>query len=140
MKRLFNVISLLIFCCCSSNDSDINENNNLIGTCSLVSWELDGQIQNLDSCDLMSYIRFNSDLSFDRKWYETVSGDCIIEGNDTGYYVYNTDNNSITLEFEDIDDGAQTEFLNVLELSDVYLEFLWVEEGLFSHTLGFIKN
>jgi hypothetical protein len=73
-------------------------------------------------------------------WYETVSGDCIIEGNDTGTYVYNIDNNLITLEFEDIDDGLQIEFLNVLELSNISLEFSWFEEEQLLHTFGFIKN
>lgn len=142
MKRLFIVISIFIFCCCSTNDndSDVNENNILIGSWYLVSWELDGQPQNLDSCNLMSYIMFNSNSSFSRIWYETVSGDCIIEGNDTGSFVYSLENNSITLEFEDVNDGAQTELFNVLELTNFTLQFSLTEEGLYSHTFEFIKN
>lgn len=83
---------------------------------------------------------FNSNSSFSRIWYETVSGDCIIEGNDTGSFVYSLENNSITLEFEDVNDGAQTELFNVLELTNFTLQFSWTEEGLYSHTFEFIKN
>ena len=145
MKKLTYLFLVLIIVACSDDEGGINANDDssndpILGTWSLVSWELDGQIQNLDSCDFLSYIMFNSDLSFERMWYETVSGDCIIEGNDTGTYVYNTDNNLITLEFEDIDDGLQIEFLNVLELSNISLEFSWFEEEQFLHTFGFIKN
>tara|TARA_B110000093_G_C12851037_1_gene359316 strand:+ start:265 stop:702 length:438 start_codon:yes stop_codon:yes gene_type:complete len=145
MKKLTYLFLVLIIVACSDDEGGINANDDssndpILGTWSLVSWELDGQIQNLDSCDFLSYIMFNSDLSFERMWYETVSGDCIIEGNDTGTYVYNTDNNLITLEFEDIDDGLQIEFLNVLELSNISLEFSWFEEEQLLHTFGFIKN
>jgi hypothetical protein len=145
MKKLtYLFLALLIFACSDdeggNNANDDSSNDPILGTWSLVSWELDGQIQNLDSCDFLSYIMFNSDLSFERIWYETVFGDCIIEGNDTGTYVYNTDNNLITLEFEDIDDGLQIEFLNVLELSNISLEFSWFEEEQLLHTFGFIKN
>ena len=143
MKKLIYLFLALIIVACGddqgNNANDIS-NDPILGTWSFVLWELDGQIQNLDSCDFMSYITFNSDLSFERMWYETVSGDCIIEGNDTGTYVYNTDNNLITLEFEDIDDGLQIEFLNVLELSNISLEFSWFEEEQLLHTFGFIKN
>ena len=83
---------------------------------------------------------FNTDLSFERMWYETISGDCIIEGNDTGSFLYNTDNNLIILEFEDIDDGPQIEFFNVLELSNSSLVFTLFEEEQFLNTFGFIKN
>jgi|TARA_B110000259_G_scaffold187252_1_gene240814 hypothetical protein len=145
MKKLTYLFLVLIIVACSDDEGGINANDDssndpILGTWSLVSWELDGQIQNLDSCDFLSYIMFNSDLSFERMWYETVSGDCIIEGNDTGTYVYNIDNNLITLEFEDIDDGLQIEFLNVLELSNISLEFSWFEEEQLLHTFGFIKN
>ena len=140
MKKLLLLSALFLFSCSSDDESEPNEINDLIGTWYLVSWELDGQSQNLDSCDLMSYIMFNSNSSFSRIWYETVSGDCIIEGNDTGSFVYSSENNSITLEFEDIYDGAQTELLNVLELTNFSLQFSWLEEGLYSHTLEFIKN
>ena len=64
----------------------------------------------------------------------------IIEGNDTGSFVYSLENNSITLEFEDVNDGAQTELFNVLELTNFTLQFSWTEEGLYSHTFEFIKN
>ena len=143
MKKItYLLLALLIFACSDNEGNNTNNSSNysILGTWSFVLWELDGQIQNLDSCDFMSYITFNSDLSFERMWYETVSGDCIIEGNDTGTYVYNTDNNLITLEFEDIDDGLQIEFLNVLELSNISLEFSWFEEEQLLHTFGFIKN
>ena len=146
MRKLLLLLFLaLLIVACSSDDqgnntNDDSSNYSILGTWSFVLWELDGQIQNLDSCDFLSYIMFNSDLSFERMWYETVSGDCIIEGNDTGTYVYNTDNNLITLEFEDIDDGLQIEFLNVLELSNISLEFSWFEEEQLLHTFGFIKN
>ncbi len=143
MKKItYLLLALLIFACSDNEGNNTNNSSNysILGTWSFVLWELDGVIQNLDSCDFMSYITFNSDLSFERMWYETVSGDCIIEGNDTGTYVYNTDNNLITLEFEDIDDGLQIEFLNVLELSNISLEFSWFEEEQFLHTFGFIKN
>lgn len=140
MKKLLLLSALFVFSCSSDDESEPNEINDLIGTWYLVSWELDGQSQNLDSCDLMSYIMFNSNSNFSRIWYQTVSGDCIISGNDTGSFVYSSENNSITLEFEDIYDGAQTELLNVLELTSVSLLFSWVEEGLYSHTLEFIKN
>lgn len=140
MKKLLLLSALFILSCSSDDESEPNEFNDLIGTWYLVSLELDGQSQNLDSCDLMRYIMFNSNSSFSRIWYETVSGDCIIDGNDTGSFVYSLENNSITLEFEDVDDGAQTELLNVLELTNFSLQFSWVEEGLYSHTLEFIKN
>ena len=122
MKKLIYLFLALIIVACSddegNNANDDSSNDPILGTWSLVSLELDGQIQNLDSCDFLSYIMFNSDLSFERMWYETISGDCIIEGNDTGSYLYNTDNNLIILEFEDIDDGPQIEFFNILELSN----------------------
>ena len=144
MKKLTYLFLAFLIVACSddqgNNANDDNSNDPILGTWSLVSWELDGQIQNLDSCDFLSYIMFNSDLSFERMWYETVSGDCIIEGNDTGSYLYNTDNNLIILEFEDIDDGPQIEFFNILELSNSSLMLTLFEEEQFLNTFGFIKN
>ena len=145
MKKLTYLFLVLIIVACSDDEGGINANDDssndpILGTWSLVSWELDVQIQNLDSCDFLSYIMFNSDLSFERMWYETVSGDCIIEGNDTGSYLYNTDNNLIILEFEDIDDGPQIEFFNILELSNSSLMLTLFEEEQFLNTFGFIKN
>ena len=145
MKKLTYLFLVLIIVACSDDEGGINANDDssndpILGTWSLVSWELDGQIQNLDSCDFLSYIMFNSDLSFERMWYETISGDCIIEGNDTGSYLYNTDNNLIILEFEDIDDGPQIEFFNILELSNSSLMLTLFEEEQFLNTFGFIKN
>ncbi|MDA9804339.1 lipocalin family protein [Flavobacteriaceae bacterium] len=144
MKKLTYLFLALLIVACSddqgNNANDDNSNDPILGTWSLVSWELDGQIQNLDSCDFLSYIMFNSDLSFERMWYETISGDCIIEGNDTGSYLYNTDNNLIILEFEDIDDGPQIEFFNILELSNSSLMLTLFEEEQFLNTFGFIKN
>ena len=144
MKKLTYLFLALLIVACSddqgNNANDDSSNEPILGTWSLVSWELDGQIQNLDSCDFLSYIMFNSDLSFERMWYETISGDCIIEGNDTGSYLYNTDNNLIILEFEDIDDGPQIEFFNILELSNSSLMLTLFEEEQFLNTFGFIKN
>ena len=144
MKKLTYLFLAFLIVACSddqgNNANDDSSNEPILGTWSLVSWELDGQIQNLDSCDFLSYIMFNSDLSFERMWYETISGDCIIEGNDTGSFLYNTDNNLIILEFEDIDDGPQIEFFNVLELSNSSLVFTLFEEEQFLNTFGFIKN
>ena len=144
MKKLTYLFLALLIVACSddqgNNANDDSSNEPILGTWSLVSWELDGQIQNLDSCDFLSYIMFNSDLSFERMWYETISGDCIIEGNDTGSYLYNTDNNMIILEFEDIDDGPQIEFFNILELSNSSLMLTLFEEEQFLNTFGFIKN
>ena len=144
MKKLTYLFLAFLIVACSddqgNNANDDSSNEPILGTWSLVSWELDGQIQNLDSCDFLSYIMFNSDLSFERMWYETLSGDCIIEGNDTGSFLYNTDNNLIILEFEDIDDGPQIEFFNVLELSNSSLVFTLFEEEQFLNTFGFIKN
>ena len=144
MKKLtYLFLAFLIVACIDdqgNNANDDSSNEPILGTWSLVSWELDGQIQNLDSCDFLSYIMFNSDLSFERMWYETISGDCIIEGNDTGSYLYNTDNNLIILEFDDIDDGPQIEFFNLLELSNSSLVFTLFEEEQFLNTFGFIKN
>ena len=144
MKKLTYLFLAFLIVACSddqgNNANDDSSNEPILGTWSLVSWELDGQIQNLDSCDFLSYIMFNSDLSFERMWYETVSGDCIIEGNDTGSYLYNTDNNLIILEFEDIDDGPQIEFFNILELSNSSLMLTLFEEEQFLNTFGFIKN
>ena len=144
MKKLTYLFLALLIVACSydqgNNANDDNSNDPILGTWSLVSWELDGQIQNLDSCDFLSYIMFNSDLSFERMWYETISGDCIIEGNDTGSYLYNTDNNLIILEFEDIDDGPQIELFNILELSNSSLMLTLFEEEQFLNTFGFIKN
>ena len=103
MKKLTYLFLAFLIVACSddqgNNANDDSSNEPILGTWSLVSWELDGQIQNLDSCDFLSYIMFNSDLSFERMWYETISGDCIIEGNDTGSYLYNTDNNLIIPEY-----------------------------------------
>ena len=144
MKKLTYLFLAFLIVACSddqgNNANDDSSNEPILGTWSLVSWELDGQIQNLDSCDFLSYIMFNSDLSFERMWYETISGDCIIEGNDTGSYLYNTDNNLIILEFEDIDDGPQIEFFNILELSNSSLMLTLFEEEQFLNTFGFIKN
>jgi len=144
MKKLTYLFLAFLIVACSddqgNNANDDSSNEPILGTWSLVSWELDGQIQNLDSCDFLSYIMFNSDLSFERMWYETISGDCIIEGNDTGSYLYNTDNNLIILEFDDIDDGPQIEFFNLLELSNSSLVFTLFEEEQFLNTFGFIKN
>ena len=144
MKKLTYLFLAFLIVACSddqgNNANDDSSNEPILGTWSLVSWELDGQIQNLDSCDFLSYIMFNSDLSFEKMWYETISGDCIIEGNDTGSYLYNTDNNLIILEFEDIDDGPQIEFFNILELSNSSLMLTLFEEEQFLNTFGFIKN
>ena len=144
MKKLTYLFLAFLIVACSddqgNNANDDSSNDPILGTWSLVLCELDGQIQNLDSCDFLSYIMFNSDLSFERMWYETISGDCIIEGNDTGSYLYNTDNNLIILEFEDIDDGPQIEFFNILELSNSSLMLTLFEEEQFLNTFGFIKN
>lgn len=145
---LITLLSVLALSSCSNdnNENSLTENPQTQSTLAnkwyLNTWKYNNASQTLNNCDKQGYIQFNSNGTFERKDYQFVSGNCLLEGNDNGTYVYSSSNHKITLSFMDPNNGAQTENLNNVELSNSKLIYTWDEDGngIDEHKLEFIKN
>lgn len=92
---------------------------------------VDNKERKLTECDKQSYMEFSSNSTFDRKTWFILNNDCIEEEIADSNKVYSSDlqNNKIVLKFNDVDDGPQTEILNILELTETKLIYSWDEDG-----------
>ncbi len=106
-------------------------------------WFYNNQEETLTDCEKQSYLEFSSNLTFDRKAFFLFNNDCTEEGNadSNKTFVSDLQNNKITLRFDDIDEGTQTEILNILELTETKLIYTWDEDndGTDEHKLEYIK-
>ncbi len=147
MKIRCLFIFIVITCySCNKNDSSTNNpqpntTNNLLVKWKYDHWEKNGVLQNLSSCDKNGYVQFNSNGTFERKDYWLMSNTCVIEGEENGTYTFNSTTKKITLVFNDISQGPQTEIWNNVELTDKALKFSWDEnkDGNDEHLIGYIK-
>lgn len=92
---------------------------------------VDNKERTLTECDKQSYMEFSSNSTFDRKTWFILNNDCIEEEIADSDKVYTSDlqNNKIVLKYNDVDEGPQTEILNILELTETKLIYSWDEDG-----------
>jgi hypothetical protein len=138
-----SILFLILEGCSKNEDSNIINENISINN----KWMLNKSIyqnvsQNLSNCEKQGYIHFFTNNTFERKNYEFIGNNCVLEGVDTGTYNYNSLDEKITLQFIDINDGPQIENLVNVNLTNLKLTFDWDEDlnGINEYNLEFIKE
>jgi hypothetical protein len=143
MKKLIYLLSVtfLMLQSCTSSESTPTNQVSLIFKWNLDKSLLNNTNQNISTCAKQGYIQFYSNGTFERKDYYLNGSSCILQGFDSGSYIYNSSTNKITLNFSDPVDGAQIENLNNVNISSTTLKYSWDEngDGIDEYNLEFIK-
>ena len=90
MKKLLLLCALLIFAC--SSDDSFNSDYSISGIWNLISRTIDGEVQELDSCELESHLEITMGMSFSDPFcihnYIGFGPDSIFEENLEGSLIY----------------------------------------------------
>ena len=100
MKKLLYLLFVLSILGCSSNDNS-NDSNSIEGSWNLISMTDCGNAQQLNSCDLQSYITFNNELGESFRYYDDGGNfPCEIETEEFSYYAATNSSNTYAISFQ----------------------------------------
>ncbi len=126
MNKVTKVITILFFAsimlaCSSDDDNNTSTDGNIVGTWKLEAQFLNGEDRNINDCQKNENVKFESNGTVSYTYYTYFSTNCNIDVIETGTWVKN--GNDLTITWDDADAGLAIYNLNILELSNTTLRW-----------------
>jgi len=126
MKKITKVIAVLFFAslmlaCSSDDENNSGTDANLVGTWSLEAQFLNGEDRNINECQMNENVKFEPNGTASYTYYTHFLANCNIDVIETGSWVKN--GNNLTITWDDADAGLVVYNLNILELSNTTLRW-----------------
>ena len=134
MKKITLLLSLvfLTFSCSSDDDDGGSSSSDLIGTWVFVSDSADGELIDVDPCELMGTLTYTADMAT-RVFFTSVEGECQVEGGDV--FSYTANGNIITSVDENGDTFIESYFIDGTTLTLTNVE----EDGPDNELITFVE-
>lgn len=137
MKHLFYsaLIAFTLLSCSDNDSSNTTDSQSIVGAWQLETTSLDNEVFDLTPCELHNTVNFTDAgrVTFSY-YYGNNDNDCHTDAVESGNYVKN--GNSVTITWDESDEGLEVYHLSINELSDSTLK--WhadpSEEGILRET------